>query len=477
MTENGETTSTTKDSNQRSLYVPLRVFLDAMQATLDLEAFIADQREYLSVEAVFTRVASRLMPTGKREHHELVAKVVHGIVHERSAARDELVKKGATAGELTQNFAEHQSRMRERIIEITGRPEDYHYYGTVWRRTVARPDGAKVLRASLLIGAVSDFEVLISGIVRAQLAATPEILRTDEQKYSMRDLESFDTLDAFRAHCAERMAEGLLRGGLGDWMEWFAKRHKLSVPGVTDCPIELQEIFQRRHLLVHNGGVVNTSYLTNVKGLDATPAIGDRLRVSGDYLRRAIDILTVAGVKLAGSLSRKLFSEVDSLQDLDSQVSALTYDLLQDARYEAVEAIADWQLTFVTKDDKRIVAMVNRWIALKQKNGLASVKEEIERWDTSTLANLYKLVRLALLDQDEDAYVLAKSLLASSELGQGDWHTWPVFEGVRAYAATRDVGEDAWLYDTPHTDDLTITDDLVIELGDDVEAAPSGDAS
>jgi hypothetical protein len=322
--------------------------------------------------------------------------------------------------------------LRKGFEELTGDPEDYWRYGLVWDRIADRAPSSRLLRNSLLIGAVSDFEVLVSGLVRAFLALRPDIIRMAEQKYSISDLEPFSTLDEFREHCAENMADTLLRSGFDDWMDWFGKRHKIAVQGVTEDADELIEIFQRRHLLVHNGGVVNRFYLSKVGG-DGAPKMGEKLGVCGAYLTKAVDELTVAGIKLSISLVRKLFSGQEGQDAISHRLGHITYELLTAGSWSVVDRVNEWELTFVQRQSSRLMATVNRWIAQKRLFGTDHIRAEVEGWDTDTLSGRFRLAKLALLDENEEAYDLTKALSSGGEIARDDWRDWPLLEGLRAY--------------------------------------------
>jgi len=424
-----------------------------MQAARDLEQFVElSKYDLLGVEAVFARIAARRMPSVPMEQHKEAASIVHSLIHARMDETEERAEAGANEDELEEIADKYEDEIRKQIAALTGRIEDNYHYSRVWSRTAYSPPGARVLRSSLLMGIVSDFEVFIAALIRAQLAIRPEILRSSEQKYTFQDIDLFETLDEFREYCAERMAENLLRGGFEDWMEWFSNRHKVKIPGVTDTPVELMEIFQRRHLFVHNGGVVNDLYLAKVASLPELPDKGTQLRITGDYLVSSMDRLSVAAVALVAGVWLKLFPTRSAAEELDGLMTSVTYGLLQDGHYEAVRQISEWHQTFVLNDESRIVSMVNAWLSRRVLSGLESVRDEIEAWDTSTLAGRFKLVKLALLEQNEEAYALAKLLLGTDELSESSWHTWPILENVRLFAASEGDVDASAGYSVRHAD-------------------------
>ncbi|MFC6161515.1 hypothetical protein [Kribbella jiaozuonensis] len=457
VSKSGDQTADDASPGQDLLFAPLTTFLDAMQASFDLEEFISkSRRELTDVENAFTAEASRRLPGDPESVHRQAASVIHRDIHEHMSARKDSRESEASEATIAEMRDDFLAKLRCDLLEVTGKPEYYHWYGPIWQRAQTRPDKTRILLASLLMSVVSDFEVLVSALVRALLLLRPEILRSDEAKYSMRDLEAFSDLDEFRRHCAERMADALLRGSYEDWMQWFSKRHNLVVPGVTDCPVGVVEVFQRRHLFVHNGGVVNSLYLLKIEGLSEPPVIGKRLTISEAYLQGAIHKLTVAGIKLVIALAAKLFPDPETIKSIDSLVSSITYELLMAGRYISVEEVNVWHLTFVQHPSPRLVAMVNIWISRKAMRGMRAIREEVEAWDTETLADKFKLAKLALLERHEEAYALVKRLIANEELAMRSWQEWPLFEGLRRYETESEfepIGQSVQPFEATHTDE------------------------
>ena len=427
---------TTAPESQAFKLIPprLRAFLASLRAVLDVEEFVTQNaKELNSVEGAFVREAMGCTPGGSPEIQRKVAEYIHPKIHERMNRLKELDANGGDESERAAVGDAWKEEVREGLAKITGDPDDYSRYAAVWNRSARGAGRAVLMRNSLLISSVSDFEVLVSGLVRAFLEVKPEILRASEQKYSMAELEAFATLDEFKAHSREGMADTLLRGGFEDWMDWFGKRHKLPVAGVTDSPAELVEIFQRRHLLVHNAGVVNKFYLSKVSGGDP-PQIGERLRVNHKYLVQAVDSLRLAGIKLSISLLRKLAPD-DEQGHVDHQLGSITYDFLSAGSLQAVVDLNEWHLTFVKDEAHLILAKVNRWTALKKMSGIAAIRDEVTAWNTDVLARRYQLAKLALLDMHEEAIALAKALVDGGELSADDWRNWPMLEWARTYEA------------------------------------------
>lgn len=428
MSEDTETTA------GELIFPRLATFLKSMRTIGDVEDFVKENSDQLnSVENAFVLQAKRLYPGLDAEVHRRAADFIHPMIHINMDKLADLEGKQASPEEVAEWTERWESRMKEKLAELTGEEDYFYKYARIWNRMENSPKSG-IVRKSLLMAAVSDFEVLVSGLVRAFLSLKPEIIRSADAKYSFFELEPFSTVEEFRSHCAENMADALLRGGFDDWMDWFDKKRKVSVQGVTHDADALIEIFQRRHLLVHNGGVVNRFYLAKVSG-GSSPNEGQVLGVSRGYLKRSLDELTVAGVKLALSLLIKLKFGPEDSKIVDHQLDHITFEFLTAESWAVAYRLNAWHLGFAQSPSTRLIATINKWVAQKHLEGGESIREEVEKWDASTLASEYKLAKHALLDENEKAYALVKSLIAGSELYLEDWRDWPLLEGVRQYEA------------------------------------------
>lgn len=253
------------------LIPPLNFYLDAAYE-LHALAVVIDSGELKadSIEDRFAREAARLFPERPVGNHRPAAELVHRMIHERmdATSADPVAGTQPDPEFLVTRWSE---RLTDQIVAITGDPDDYWRYSEVWSRVTVSKWGSEVLQSSLLMSAIADFEVFIARYVRSVLELRPEILRASDRKYTYRELEAFSSIDEARAKCAQDLVDGLLRGGYEDWTAWLQKQG-VSVAGVTQDPSRsIIEAFQRRHLFVHNGGVVNEYYLAKVDNVKAPP--------------------------------------------------------------------------------------------------------------------------------------------------------------------------------------------------------------
>src|SRR5262245_33022372 len=127
-----------------AFFKPLTVFVETMQAARDLDKFISENATLIGdVERLFAAEAKRRYPGAPPEQHERAASIVHKSVHATMRDRDRLKAEGASEEEIRESRKELLQQLREDLLELTGRPEYYGWYGPIWRTVATRREGTK----------------------------------------------------------------------------------------------------------------------------------------------------------------------------------------------------------------------------------------------------------------------------------------------------------------------------------------------
>lgn len=425
-------TQAAKPSVVRLFVVPAREFAHTMIATrraskvLDANALTSRQ-----VEEDFVAEAKLSCPLFTAEHNAAAATLIHRAVHSYMDARRSLTD--PTRADMDRVYHECFDHLESELEKITGDPTANHRYQHVWEKISSRPPVGKVLGSALLMQAVSGFEVLVADLVRGVLAAKPQILLDTNKQYKLRDLQAYSTIAELQETIAEEIADQTLRAGFDAWMTWFEANLKVAIPGVFQDSVQLTEVFQRRHLFVHNGGVVNDSYLAKLGDLKDPPETGASLRVTNAYLAESIDCLDAAGLKLSAAAAVKLGVGEDRTH-AEEVMDHLCYEALQRGQYAVVVDVASWLIPLVQDEPARIRLQVNKWLAAKNLNGVESVRADVEAWDTRALEDNYKLAKLSLLEDLDGAVKLVKVLIDRGDLSEAEWRSWPLLSPVRTHA-------------------------------------------
>lgn len=297
--------------------------------------------------------------------------------------------------------------------------------------TAAGPDRVSIMRNSLLLQLVSAFEVFIAGVATRFFVTQPQALQSQEKEFSLAELQSFaDIEDAVDALIARRVAN-LMRGDLDDWAAWLKTRYKADLPRLAhDWPF-VCECFQRRHVIVHNGGLVSRQYLSKVPSeLADGLVVGSRLRVHDEYLGKAFDELDIVGASII--VAARSTCEPDQIDEIGGMLLRRTYALLLRGRWVAVAKLCGMRQFVKAKASVREALRANELCAKARISGAASVYADARDWDVSASAARFQLVRSVLMEDFDEAFDRIPKMVANEELSLGELQSWPILEPVRS---------------------------------------------
>ncbi|WP_062204159.1 hypothetical protein [Demequina salsinemoris] len=378
----------------------------------------------------FVSEADRLFPHLASEHHREVGQLLEHELRDHRA-EIEAMSTGLAPLAIDALDVEWLQGLKDAIDAVTSDSISSWFYLQVWPRVARSRWGSDALLPALLTTAIGDFEVLVARYVRSILTLRPQILSKYERTYTIDEIRRFDDLDDLEAEAIADRAERLMTGGYESWAQWLLERG-VDVDGATRNPNPvILEAFQRRHLIVHKGGEVDSSYLRKVP--NTALAVGDDAEVTSAYLVDVVDALTTVALKISAA-SMKHFTKGSPPQIgsvFDFIVSQSTYTLLSNRQFEVVANFEEWAAPLRHDQLSRQIATVNAWLARKRMGEFAAVQHDVESWDTDDLDPKFTLAKLILTDKIAEAHALARNLAEAGALAEQEFLKWPLLEEVR----------------------------------------------
>ena len=274
----------------------------------------------------------------------------------------------------------------------------------------------------------------MTAVVDYYYAVIPGALTNMGKQISWSEVAEHDSIEGLREWFRSGVVERIMRGGLGVWLKWLLDSPKIKVSELVDID-PVREVFQRRHLLVHTGGVVSRPYLGKVSGISQLPKLGERLEVDADYVAHAADLLTEMALGLVRALVLTLPSDDDEVDAMDAVVANTAFRLLKQERYQLVVRLAERYPPPASAYGADAL-VINRWLALRATGRGAEITGEVTEW-ASTVTDSHELgVRLlaaALTGDLERASDLMREYTESTVVGWMTLVDWPVFAELRAY--------------------------------------------
>jgi hypothetical protein len=310
---------------------------------------------------------------------------------------------------------------------------------------------ASLLHGSLLTVAVASFEFLVAGLFSHHLITYPRQLKDDEREFSLADLVELGSIEEARRVLVERRVDNFMRRSIDDWSRWSKQTLGEAFDQLCVDFAHLNEVFLRRHAVVHSGGVVNRLYLERVdlQG-EERPELGQDLPVSASYMQSALDELEVLGHGLIG-LARSKWTPSNPEKASD-YLNGKIFDLLQAQRWKLARKLAVVGESLGQPDSDRWMITVNGWLAAKRLEEFEVCSDQVVNWDVSALANQFKLARACLLDEIDEAFDLLATILAEPERKPGHIWGWPLLDDLRPDSRFIKVFVDAGYSPDDHQD-------------------------
>lgn len=285
------------------------------------------------------------------------------------------------------------------------------------------------LYESSLITLITYFELLVSSLIKEYLEINPYILNINDKKLTYELLTEIDSIDAALEYLTETEIEKLMFKGFNNWMTFIENKMGIKNKSLHENKDVINEIINRRHLLVHNGGIVNGIYLKKVRLPDNFGVrLGEKVTVDEKYITDSLEIVKRYGNLLGICIwkSAKKESEYRLAYLLKSCIKFMEqeeYLLARDCSILLESETID--------EDLYLLGKINYWQTYKWRDEFDTIKEEVENFDFSTKAKKFELAQLILLDKYEDFmdYVTQNGLPEGIEIN--DIKTWPLFKKLR----------------------------------------------
>jgi len=146
----------------------------------------------------------------------------------------------------------------------------------------------------------------VGDTLRAICGVKPEVLRgSGKKQLTWESALSFRSIDDLREHLVEQFVYDAGWQSAPEYVAFFEERFKLSF-NLPPAVLPLLNLFeQRRHLIIHNGGLVTARYIA--KTGDTKTKVGRELAIASDEVRRVGEAIKMFGSELCWAVGVKFF--------------------------------------------------------------------------------------------------------------------------------------------------------------------------
>jgi hypothetical protein len=286
----------------------------------------------------------------------------------------------------------------------------------------------KMIYESSLISLAVYFELLVTSLIEQRLNQFPEAMNIEKKSLTISEIEELGSLEEAKSYLIEREVVGLMHSGFKDWLNYFKTNMKVPLQRIEPLIEEINEVFNRRNLFVHGGGIVNNIYLRKVQ-IDMRKNIkkGDRLQVDNKYILKTIDSLRNFGSILALEVWKTLEKTSETRPFYTNN---LIVELLGEKNWTLIKLLCDFNIK-----DKGVPeavkwqSAINYWLAMKELGEFEKVIKDVKATDFSAFSKEFQLCQLALLEEYDNFFKLLENYPKSVTAKQ--LMSWPVFSTVR----------------------------------------------
>ena len=283
---------------------------------------------------------------------------------------------------------------------------------------------------SSLISLLSSVEWFFSQILHFHYDKHPNSAGISKKTLTLDDLKSFGSIDDAESFLIDQKIESILRGSFSDWIKVLKEDLGLKLGYLDEYEKELIETYQRRNLMVHNGGIVNSIYLSKVdSSYTKEVKSGDKLIVNQEYLETAIDQFHLIFILITSELWKKLEPESEHR---GKYIMILGYDYLVKKNWK-VSRTANQFLCFDKKMPiaHRTSAQLNVWLCNKEEIGFEDFLKEVEKIDYSDKSLIFQIALSALKRENDFCFDNLSQLLKSKDLEPIDLLEFPILREIR----------------------------------------------
>ncbi|MCH8148050.1 MAG: hypothetical protein IH987_08680 [Planctomycetes bacterium] len=294
-----------------------------------------------------------------------------------------------------------------------------------------------ILSQSLLIFGFSTFDAFVGMLLRRLYGESQNLIyKFEEKSVRVAELLNCKSIDEAVSNLIERDVSNLLRKSYDDAFGILANRHGINTLKKFASWPSFIEAAQRRNLITHCNGVVNSEYINACKKaeFDLAPDIvpGALLEVDAAYLRSSLDVLYEVGVMLAHVLWRTALT--DQIEQSEELLTDEIFGLLLREEWELAKKIGEFAITIPKqKKDLQIrISRINYAQALKWSGDNEGAMKALDAVDWSGSIRDLRLGVEVLREKHDDAAKLMREIGKRGELVREDgYREWPVFREFR----------------------------------------------
>ncbi|MGA2324573.1 MAG: hypothetical protein ABSG22_12095 [Sedimentisphaerales bacterium] len=302
-------------------------------------------------------------------------------------------------------------------------------------RLIADSDITQTTSNAYFIALFSCLDSFIGEFLTCLYSRNPILFRNLNSSKTILEIIEYDTIDDVKKGVLQEEIESLLRESYIKHFEKLGARFNISLVNFAHWPTFV-ECSQRRNLITHCDGVVNSQYLKGCieQGCkwDQQPRVGDRLIIKPDYFLDSARIVMEVGLKLGQTLWRKALPA--ELKFADDHLIDCTFQALKRKTWPFAQILGEFAngLPDYSSEATKHIFLVNYAIALKYGGKPEKANSLINSIDWTAVIDDFKLAREVLIENYKRASEIMKRIgIEGQFVDEHAYHDWPLFLDFR----------------------------------------------
>lgn len=292
----------------------------------------------------------------------------------------------------------------------------------------------EILSSSAFLMLNNYFEYLLSDLLTYYYSRYKDSLNSKELKVNLKEINEYESIKELEESLILKEVEAmLLELTFDSLLSHFEKKLKIDLSYLIINWDKIKESRERRHIIVHNGSIVNKKYLSRTSN-PYKLKLGEKVTISKEYFQAMYTEFKIAGYLLSFDCWGNW--ESNTANKAIGQMLDESFECLRDNDIETAFRITQYTEQIKAKNEEQEDLLLrlkfNHCIALKKRNKKNDLNKVLKTIKVGTAAPLFKLAHSILAEKNEETILeLVEKTYMMKDLYLSDYLEWPLFEFTR----------------------------------------------
>jgi len=296
----------------------------------------------------------------------------------------------------------------------------------------------------MFLSIFSELDAFTEKYLTALFELKPDAIIANQKPFAASEIFDCDSIEDFKKKVIQKEIDALKRGSYIEQVSFLEKTFNIETLRKFSNWGKYVEITQRRNIVVHNDGIISEQYVKICGNNNAKcdTRVGQKPKLSYNYLMEAISIIEEVSIKLTQTLWRKCFPEEAFIKEFDDILNGTIFSVLSDGEWSLAKELGEYgYYTARTKSAEcKMMILVNYCIALNNLDERSKVEDLLRNTDFSIIDKEFVLAKFALLNDVENTIKLMTKIgTGGTFFNKETYPSFPLFSEIKKEKSFRDT--------------------------------------